>query len=227
MNAFPIAETPREAVAPDAPSARTEDDASQRVGGPVYLATVELPEAFATIAEAEAKVGDLYGDPRFEVIWRDDAWRVVVRFWRQAPPAPVARTAALAARKPLGFARTPEEARAILGAPAERVSETLGAKGYATRARALGRATALVEHGHAEIVERQGSFYVVLTFWRPIASQLAPAERAELAERAQAPMRPGVPQANMYIGMFEQLAPENASIVLVDEEGDGRTHGVD
>jgi hypothetical protein len=31
----------------------------------------------------------------------------------------------------------------------------------------------------------------------------------------------------MYIGMFEQLAPENASIVLVEEEGDGRTHGVD
>jgi hypothetical protein len=225
MNPLPIAETPQQAIAPEVRTARTADEAQERVGGPVYLAAVELPEAFTTIAEAEAKIGDLYGDARYELVWREDAWRVVVRFWRPAPPSPVARTAALAARKPLGFASTPEEARAILGAPAERVSEVLGTKDYATRARALGRATALVEHGHAEITEREGRFVVMLTFWRPLASKLAPAERAQLEERVQAPMRAGVPQANMYIGMFESLAPENAGIVLVNEEGDGRTRG--
>ncbi|HVY03665.1 MAG TPA: hypothetical protein VG983_08425 [Caulobacterales bacterium] len=225
MSQFPIAETPEQALEADRPAARTAEEAEARVGGPVYLASAELPEAFATITDADEFLGGaLYGDPKFEAVWRGDAWRVMVRFWRPAPPAPVARTAAIAARKPLGFARTPAEAQKILGAPAERASERLGGA-YATRARALGRATALVEHGHAEIVEREGRFMVMLTFWRPLASKLAPAERAELEARAAAPMRPGVPQANMYIGMFEQLAPENSSIVLVDEEGDGRTHG--
>ena len=228
MIQYPIADTPEEALQPGRPTARTADDAEALVGGPVYLAASELAESYATIEAADQALGGaLYGDPRFETVWRGEAWRVVVRFWRPAPPAPVARTAAIAARKPLGFARTPEEARDILGAPAERVSEALGATSYATRARALGRATLLVAHGHAEIVERAGRFVVLLTYWRPIASKLAPAERAEIEARAAAPLRPRVPQANMYIGMFEHLAPENAGIVLVDDEGDGRTHGVD
>lgn len=225
MSLFPIADTPEQALESDRPTARTAEDAETKMGGPVYLASAELPELFETIAAADDRLGGaLYGDAKFETVWRDDHWRIVVRFWRPAPPAPVARTPAIAARKPLGFARTPQEAQKILGAPAERVSERIGGA-YATRARALGRATALVEHGLADIVEREGRFSVMLTFWRPIASKLAPAERAELEARAAAPMRPGVPQANMYIGMFEKLAPENASIVLVDEEGDGRTHG--
>jgi hypothetical protein len=224
MSLYPIADTPEDALRPDRPMARTMDDAERLAQGQVYLASAELPEAFATIAAADARLGGaLYGDPRFEAVWRSDAWRVVVRFWRPAPPSPVARTAAIAARKPLGFARTPEEAQQILGAPAERVSERLGGA-YATRARALGRATVLVEHGHAEIVEREGRFIVLLTFWRPLASRLAPAERAELEARAAAPLRAVGPQANPYIGLFERLAPENPTIVLA-EEGDGRTHG--
>jgi hypothetical protein len=224
MSLFPIAETPLAALDPNAPSARTAEDAEDRAGGPVYLASVELAESFPTIAAADERVGGaLYGDSKFEAVWRDDAWRIVVRFWRPAPASPVARNAAIAARKPLGFASTPAQAQTILGAAAERVSEVLGAT-YATRARALGRATALVEHGHAEIVEREGRFVVMLTFWRPITSTLAPAERAELDARVAAPMRAQGPQANMYIGLFERLAPENPTIVLA-EEGDGRTHG--
>jgi hypothetical protein len=224
MSLYPVADTPEDALRPDRPVARTMDDAMRLVNGQVYLASVELPEAFPTIAAADARLGGaLYGDPRFEAVWRDDAWRVVVRFWRPAPASPVARTAAIAARKPLGFARTPDDAQQILGAPAERVNERLGGA-YATRARALGRATLLVEHGHAEIVEREGRFVVLLTFWRPLASRLAPAERAELEARVAAPLRPIGPQANPYIGLFERLAPENPTIVLA-EEGDGRTHG--
>ena len=225
MIQYPIAETPEGAIAPDAKLARTADDAAEQAGGAVYLATAEMPGAFATIEAAdEAFGGALYGDPRYETVWRGEGWRVIVRFWRRAPPAPVARTVQVAARKPLGFARTPDEAQAILGAPAERVSEQIGAT-YATRARALGRATVAVEHGNAEIIEREGRFVVMLSYWRPLASRLAPAERAEIDERAAAPLRSSVPQANMYIGMFEQLAPENSSVVLVEEEGDGRTHG--
>src|SRR4051794_8724437 len=48
MTAFPFAASLAAARAPDAPRARTEDEATSLAGGPVFLAAEELPEAFAT-----------------------------------------------------------------------------------------------------------------------------------------------------------------------------------
>jgi hypothetical protein len=224
MSAYPIAETAEQAAQSGLPAAKTAHEAAELAGGPVYLAVQEFPRAFATIAEADDAVGGIYGEPRFELISRDNAWRVMVRFWRKAPPAPVARTAAAAARRPLGYAATPDQARSILGAPAERVSETLW-RSYATRTRALAQiAKAHLPDGLAEIIEREGRFIVQLAFWRPLAPRLSPAERAELDERAAAPLRAPSPQLPADMGLFEQTAPENPAIVLA-EEGDGRTRG--
>jgi len=69
-----------------------------------------------------------------------------------------------------------------------------------------------------------------VTYWRPlhapgVAAPLAPAERTELAERAAAPLKPDAPQAELDIGLFERVAPENPDVVLVTEEGDGRFRG--
>ncbi len=223
MSAYPIAETAEQAALPALPAAKTAHEAAELAGGPVYLAVHELPRAFATIAEADDALGGIYGEPRFELISRDGAWRVMVRFWRKAPPAPVARTAA-AARRPLGYAATPEQARSILGAPAERVSETLW-RPYATRTRALAQiAKAHLPDGLAQIVEREGRFIVQLAFWRPLAPRLSPAERAELEQRVAAPMRVAAPQLPADMGLFEHTAPENPAIVIA-EEGDGRTRG--
>jgi hypothetical protein len=168
-------------------------------------------------------VPGLYNDPRFELFAREGEFGILVRFWRPAPPAPVARTAAAAARRPLGYAGTPEEARSLLGAPAERVSEVLW-RPYATRPRALAQiGKAHLPEGVAEIVEREGRFVVQITFWRPIAARLSPAERAEIDRRAASPLRAPEPQLPADVGLFERLAPENPAIVLA-EEGDGRTH---
>ena len=228
MTAYPIASSAAAAQAGDAPVARTALTAAKKAGGLVFLATEELPGAFATIAEAEDATPGLYGDGRHELIWRDDAWRVLIRYWRIAPPAPVARTVGTAARKPLGAARTPHDARALLGAPAELVTEALP-RLYKTLARARSAWREAVENGLAKVEEREGGYAVLLSFWRPVASPgrtapLAPVERDEIAERAAAPLRPTEPQANPFVGLFERLAPENPAIVLA-EEGDGRTRG--
>lgn len=228
MTAFPLAASLQAARAGEAPLARTEDEATSLAGGPVFLAVEELPEAFATPAEAEAAAPELYGSGLYELLWRDGAWRVAMRYWRPAPPAPVARTADSAARRPLGHARTPEEARAVLQAPAELAQEVLP-KRYVDRRRLMARYGKLVDNGLAEIVEREGKFAVAVTFWRPmhapgIAAPLAPAERTELAERLAAPLRSAMPQADP-VGLFERVAPENPDVVLVTEEGDGRFRG--
>ncbi|MEJ0060246.1 MAG: hypothetical protein WDM79_12005 [Terricaulis sp.] len=228
MTAFPLAANLAGARSAGAPVARTEDEAARLAGGPVFLAVEELPEAFETPAAAEAHEPDLYGSGIYEALWRDGAWRIAMRYWRPAPPAPVARTAEAAARKPLGRARTPEEARAVLQAPAELAQEVLP-RLYVDHKRLLARWGKLVDTGLAEIVEREGKFAVSLTFWRPmhapgVAAPLAPAERTELALRVAAPMRVDAPQAEMDIGLFERLAPENPDIVLA-EEGDGRFRG--
>jgi hypothetical protein len=161
--------------------------------------------------------------------WREAAWRVAMRYWRPAPPAPVARGGEAAAKKPLGHARKPQDARALLGAPAELVQETLPNL-YIDHKQLMRRWGDLVKSGLGEIVEREGKFALAVTFWRPlhapgIAAPLAPAERTELAERVAAPMRAGGPQANMDIGLFEHHSPENPDVVLVTEEGDGRFRG--
>ena len=228
MTAYPIASSAAAAQGPDAPVARTALAAATKAGGLVFLATEELPGAFATIPDAEAATPGLYGDGRHELIWRDDAWRVLIRYWRIAPPAPVARTVGSAARKPLGAARTPDDARGLLGAPAELATEALP-RLYKTLGRARAAWRKAVENGLAKVEEREGGYVVLLSFWRPVASPgrtapVAPVERDEIAERAAAPLRPTEPQANPFVGLFERLAPENPAIVLA-EEGDGRTRG--
>lgn len=228
MSVFPLAATVAAARDPNAPQARTEEAAAALAGGPVFLAVEELPHRFETPADAEAAVPDLYGSGIYELIWRD-GWRVTIRYWRPAPPAPVARTASSAVKKPIGYARTPEEARVVLGAPAELASEVL-AKLYPDHKPLMRRWGDMVRHGLAEIVEREGKFAVAVRYWRPmhapgVAAPLAPAERSELAERLAAPLAPNAPQAEMDIGLFEDVAPENPDVVLVTEEGDGRFRG--
>ncbi|MGE0044484.1 MAG: hypothetical protein AB7J28_13800 [Hyphomonadaceae bacterium] len=228
MSLFPIGATAREARLDGAPRARTSDEAAAAAGGPVFLASEELPESFETPDAAEAAFPELYGTGRYELVWRDNAWRVAIRYWRPAPPAPVARDAASAVKKPLGRARTPEEARGVLGQPAELASETLPQL-YQTRHRLMARWGGLVENGLAEIVEREGRLAVSVLYWRPMAAPgraapLAPGERHELAERIAAPLTSNAPQEEMDIGLFERVAPENPEIVLA-EEGDGRYRG--
>jgi hypothetical protein len=225
MSGYPIARSPQEARTADAPIARTADEAAERSGGPVFLAVEALPFAFDSIADAEREEPGIYGDTRYELVWRDGAWRVLVRFWRPAPPAPIARTAQAAAQSRLGTARTPEEAQAALGAPAELVVEPLP-RLYRTISRARARFRDQLDQGLARLEERDGGYAVLLAFWRPIAGSvgLTPAERRELGDRAAAPLRPMQPQADPYVGLFERLAPENPAIVLA-EEGDGRTRG--
>lgn len=228
MSIFPLAANLAAARQPDAPRVRTEDEATSLAGGPVFLAVEELPDQFETPAAAEAAVPDLYGTGLYELIWRD-GWRVTMRYWRPAPPAPVARTGAAAAKKPLGRARTPEEARALLGAPAELASEVLP-RLYIDHKQLMKRWGDVVKNGLGEIVEREGKFAISLTYWRPIhapgvAAPLAPIERIELAERVAAPLKPQAPQADLDIGLFEDQAPENPNVVLVTEEGDGRFRG--
>jgi len=229
MILFPLAANLAAARNPDAPRARTEDEATTLAGGPVFMAVEDLPDAFETPAEAEAAVPELYGAGLYELQFKDDAWRVTMRYWRPAPPAPVARTGEAAVKKPLGHARTPEEARALLETPAELAQEVLPQlyKDHRTLMRRWG---ALVRNGLAEIVERERKFAVSIIFWRPmhapgIAAPLAPGERIELAERVAAPLRGAEPQADLDIGLFEDTAPENPNVVLVTEEGDGRFRG--
>lgn len=228
MSIFPLAANLAAARDPNAPRARTEDEATSLAGGPVFLAVEELPDRFETPAEAETAVTDLYGTGLYELIWRD-GWRVSMRYWRPAPPAPVARTGAAAIKKPLGHARTPEEARALLQTPTELTREVLP-KLYVDHKQLLKRWGAVVRSGLGEIVEREGRFALAIHFWRPmhapgIAAPLAPVERIELAERVAAPLRSDAPQADLDIGLFEDQAPENPNVVLVTEEGDGRFRG--
>ncbi|MBL8545015.1 MAG: hypothetical protein JNL81_01045 [Hyphomonadaceae bacterium] len=229
MSIFPLAANLAAARNPDAPRIRTEDEATSLAGGPVFLAVEELPESFETPADAEAAIPELYGTGLYELTWSEGAWRVIMRYWRPAPPAPVARTGDAASKKPLGHARTPEEARRLLGAPAELATETLPQL-YADHKKLMKRWGDVVRSGLGEIVEREGRFALAITYWRPIhapgiAAPLAPIERIELAERVAAPMRGPTPQADLDIGLFENQAPENPNVVLVTEEGDGRFRG--
>ena len=229
MSTFPLAANMNAARAADAPRVRTEDEATTLASGPVFLAVEELPDVFDTPEAAEAAIPELYGSGIYELNWHDGAWRVSMRYWRPAPPAPVARTAEAAAKKPIGHARTPEEARLLLETPAELAREVLPNL-YIDHRQLMKRWGEIVDGGLGEIVEREGKFALAVTFWRPmhapgIAAPLAPAERTELAERMAAPLKGPAPQADLDIGLFEHVAPENPGVVLVTEEGDGRFRG--
>lgn len=228
MTAYPIASDVSAALRQDAPIARTALAAQTLAGVPVFLAADELPDGYSSMEAAEEDYPGLYGDGRFELIWREDQWRIIVRYWRVTPPAPAARSATAAMRRPLGSARNPEEARAILGVASELVSEPL-LRRYRTLARARAACRHLLDVGLARVEETEGGYAILVSYWRPVptpgrSTPLAPAERSELAERAAAPLRPVSPQADPYVGLFERLAPENPAIVLA-EEGDGRTRG--
>jgi hypothetical protein len=226
--AFPIARSVDEAVREDAPIARTIEGATARAGGAVFLAVEETAQAFVTPAEAEAVFPQLYGDGRYELTFREGAWRVLVRYWRLAPPAPVARSALQAARNPLGFAQNPEEAQRVLGAPAERAEAPIHRR-YITLGRARNVWRQRLDQGLARIEEHEGAYRVQLAFWRPVSQQapaLAPVERDVIAERAARPLRSLLPQDSPYVGLFERFAPENPAIVLTEEEGDGRNLGL-
>lgn len=224
MTTYPVAASIETALLPNAPQARTAQAAGRLAGGPVFLAAETLGRAFADIKDAEAALPGLYGDGRFELIWQEGAWRAVVRFWRPAPPAPIARSAEAAVRRPIGSARTPDEALAVLGAPAELVTEPLP-RLYRTTGRARARWKEYFDGGLASLEERDGGYAVLLTFWRPIrGKELTQTERDALAARSAAPLRPTLPQVDPFVGLFERLAPENPAIVLA-EEGDGRTRG--
>ena len=132
-------------------------------------------------------------------------------------------------KKPLGVARTPEEARTLLEHPAELAREVLPNL-YVNHQQLMKRWGDLVRSGLGEVVEREGKFAVCVTFWRPmhapgLAAPLAPAERTELAERMAAPLKPQMEQEDLDIGLFEHVAPENPGVLLVTEEGDGRFRG--
>ncbi len=228
MTFFPIAQSLTEALRPETPRARTEEEAAERAGTAVFLTAEETSPGFATPADAEAAFPDLYGGGQYELYWREDLWRVSLRFWRPAAPAPVGRTAEGALKKPLGYARTPEEARALLQQTPERILETLPVL-YAKRKHLMKRWGKRIEQGIAEIVEREGKLAVAIAYWRPSPppgeqAPLTLAERNELAARIAAPMRSDLPQAPMDVGLFERPAPENPDIVLA-EEGDGRVRG--
>ncbi len=229
MSTFPLAANLAAARATETPRVRTEDEAVTLAKGPVFLTMEELPEAFDRPEAAEVAVPDLYGTGLYELYFRDGAWRVSMRYWRPAPPAPVARTGEAAAKKPLGHARTPEDARALLGAPAELAQDVLPNL-YVDHKQLMRRWGNLVNTGLGEIVEREGKFALAIRYWRPlhapgIAAPLAPAERSELAARLAAPLRGEAPQDNLDVGLFENPAPENPNVVLVTDEGDGRFRG--
>jgi hypothetical protein len=205
MSAYPIAPNAAAAQNRELETARTEREAAAKAGSPVFLAVEWLDRSFPDVAAAEAEIPALYGDGRYELGWRDGAWRVAVRYWRPAPPAPVARSVELAVRRPLGAARTPQEAAALLGAPAELAHETLP-KLHRTHAQAQAKHPELFAAGLAALVEREGRFAVQITYWRPLpgsaARALLAAERAEIAARQAAPLRPNVPQSPLTTGLF-------------------------
>lgn len=227
MSPYPIATSATEALRAPRGAAATAQEAQARLGAPVFLAIEPLPQAFGSLEDAEREAPGLYGDPKLEALWADGGWRVMVRFWRPAPPFPVARTLAAALKRPLAHARTPEEAAAALGGPAE-LAGALRPRRYRSHAAAIAAHREAFDAGFAEITERDGGFAVSIRYWRPLpggsARRVAPAERAQMATQAAAPLTASAPQLPLDIGLFERLAPENEAIVLA-EEGDGRFRG--
>lgn len=213
MKSLPLSDTAKAAARLQEPLAATQADAERLAGGAVALAVEEISGRYATMVEAEQAFPNLYLDPRFSLVWREGGWRVVVRFWRPCPAAPVARSIRGAARAPLGAVRERSQAEALLGQAAE-LSEELVAD-YASRVRAESARNRLAHPEAARVVVAGERFQVLLRFWRPIP------QASDLAQRAAAPLRGRRPQATPYVGLFERLAPENPAVILA-EEGDGR-----
>lgn len=213
MKALPISEEAKVAARGGGPLAPTQAEAERLAGGVVSLAVEEAPGCFATVEAAEAAFPSLYSDPRFALVWREGGYRVAVRFWRPSPAAPVARGVRAAARAPLGAVRDRGEAERLLGAAAELVEEPVAL--YVSRARAEAARHRLAAPAAARVVAVGERFQLLQRYWRPQPPT------PDLAVRAAAPLRGRGPQATPYVGLFEQLAPENPAVILA-EEGDGR-----
>lgn len=216
MKLLPVTDTPEAAACAAAPLAGARAEAERLIGRPVTFQMHELDGAFADLAAAEAAYPNLYLDPRFEAVFRAGAWRVAVRYWRPTPALPVGRVVREAARGGLGAAHTQEEAEALLGGEAVLEEEVLGL--YASPARAEAARRRLRCAAAARVGLVQGRHGVLLRFWRP---RQTPVPADHLQERLGAPLRPRAPQASPFVGLFEQLAPENPAVILA-EEGDGR-----
>jgi len=217
MKALPVTEDATVAAQEAQRLAATQADAERLAGGVVSLAVEEAPGRYGSVAAAEAAFPGLYVDPRFELVWRDGGWRVAVRFWRPSPPAPVAHSLRAAARKPLGAVRERAEAERLLGREAELAEDAVAV--YASRARAEAARLRLANPAAGRVAQVGERHHLLLRYWRPIAH--AAVEPADLAALAAAPLRGRRPQASPYVGLFEQLAPENPAVILA-EEGDGR-----
>lgn len=222
MKAFPVCEAGDDAATERAALAATLSQAEKLTGGKVRFAAHEARGRFKTPQEAEAAFPDLYGDPRFELIWRDGGYRVIVRFWQPVPAAPVARGVRLAGKAPLGVARTAQEAEALLQRTAELAEAPYGS--YASEARALQARAKLATPLAARIDQNGERWQLLLTYWRPDPHRFGDKDREVITSRVQSPLRARAPQASPYVGLFERLAPENPAVVLA-EEGDGRAEG--
>lgn len=219
MKAFPISYDGQAAIGPDMPVAATQARAEQLSGAKIRLACEELRPCFATPEDAEAALPGLYGDPRFELIWREGGYRVVVRFWQPIPAAPVAKGVRLAAKAPIGTARTEAEAEALLHRSAELIEAPIG--DYVSEARAMQARAKLAAPLAARIEQSGARWRLLLSYWRPDPRKFGAADREVLASRARSPLRARAPQASPFVGLFESLAPENPAVILA-EEGDGR-----
>lgn len=222
MKTFPISHDGQAALGPDVPLAATQAQAEQLSGAKIRLTSQELRPCFATPEEAEAALPGLYGDPRFELIWREGGYRVVVRFWQPIPASPVARGVRLAAKAPIGIARTEAEAEALLRHSAELIEAPIG--DYVSEARAMQAKGKLATPLAARIEQSGARWRLLLSFWRPDPRKIGAADREVLASRARSPLRSRAPQASPFVGLFESLAPENPAVILA-EEGDGLAEG--
>ncbi len=217
MTEYAIAQSAKAALKDPPLRARTEADAAQRAGGPVRFAVEMLPETYATAEAAYAAAPQLYENGG-EVVFQDQAWRIVTRFWRPLPPLPIAGSPKEALEAPTGRARTQKEAEAAAGLPVQGVSVALPAR-YGSIPAARKKWGPLIDAGLADVEAKGDKFVVMIRFWRPTPPDLA---AQEIAARLAAPLRARAPQASLDIGLFERRAPENPDVVLVAEEGSGR-----
>ena len=83
---FPPGGEPRGGANADAPRARTEDEASRSRAGRYSSRSRNCRKHSKRRRPQKQAVPELYGSGLYELLWRDGAWRVSMRYWRPAPP---------------------------------------------------------------------------------------------------------------------------------------------
>jgi hypothetical protein len=222
MSIFPLAANLAAARQPDVPRVRTEDEATSMAGGPVFRQKRELPDLFETPRRPNKRCRNrmVRGS---ELIWRD-GWRVTMRYWRPALPAPLPALAP-ALKKPLGHARVRRRKRVrLLGAPAELVSEVLP-KLYVDRKQLMKRWADVVKNGLGEMSRNAKQVRDVTTIGVRCMRRHCSAAGADRTHRTCRARRcthaRTNPQADLDIGLFK-TSDGKSNVVLVTEEGDGR-----